>query len=150
MFEAFINYRGTARNLWTSLHSRIAIDNCTNFHSLFPVLTDSQVKTSRALITTNLKVDDAGYINAESLLHTTLICSSNRRTMNLRTARRIHLKRSSRLLLLVSCWHYIRLFEGRGHSYLFNSLKSPLNIRPLSTDGQPVSVNSNQVESSMF
>ena len=70
--------------------------------------------------------------------------------MNLRTARRIHLKRSSRLLLLVSCWHYIRLFEGRGHSYLFNSLKSPLNMRPLATDGQPVSLNSNQVESSMF
>ena len=32
------------------------------------------------------------------------------------------------------------IFKSCGHSYLLNTLKSLLSIRPLSTDGNPISV----------
>jgi hypothetical protein len=69
--EAFSKYGGTPRNLLNKSPDqveneiRIAINNCTNFGSLFTISTDLQEKTSYALITINPEVDNAGVLERE-------------------------------------------------------------------------------------
>lgn len=69
LLEAISKYGGTARNILNKSPEqaeneiRTDINNSTDFRSLFPTSHDFPEKTSRALITINPKVDDAGVLN---------------------------------------------------------------------------------------
>ena len=159
LFEAFSKYGGTARNLLNKSPEQvedeisIAINRCTNFRSLFPISTDLQEKTSHALITIDPKVDEAGVLQprvyqgriSSPYILNLLLNSKDHEFANgakdtFKTFIQAAFTRSAAGII----------FESRGHSYLFNSLKSPLTIRPLSTVGQPVSVNLKHIESNRF
>lgn len=149
LFEAFRKYGGTARNLLTRSPKRVeseigfAISNCTNFSSLFPASRDFREETSHALITIDPKVDDAGLLDraeydgqiATPYILNLLVISKNREFAN-------GMKDTFRTFMLNPFTRSAPgvIFEGRGHLYLFSSLKSPLIIQPLSMDENPVSV----------
>ncbi|EDR14225.1 uncharacterized protein LACBIDRAFT_322087 [Laccaria bicolor S238N-H82] len=100
-------------------------------------------ETSHALITIDPKVDDAGLLDraeydgqiATPYILNLLVISKNREFAN-------GMKDTFRTFMLNPFTRSAAgvIFEGRGHLYLFSSLKSPLIIQPLSMDEKPVSV----------
>jgi len=156
LFEAFCKYGGTARNLFDKPPERVeeeirtAIKNCTNLSTLFLISSDLQEKTSHALITIDVRIDDAGVLHrigyrsqvSSPYILDLLVALKGRRFLNetLKTLIEAALTRSMGGVL----------FEARGHSYLLKSLESPLIIWPLSTGGNPISVNLKHVQRISF
>ena len=159
LFEAFCKFGGTARNLFDKDPAMVegeihtAIKNCTNFSTLFLFSGDFHDKTSHALITINPNVDEAGVlqrwayrgrVTSPYILDLFVLLKDHQFVKcmkdTLKTLIQSALTRSMGGVL----------FEARGHPYLLKSLESPLIIRPLSTGGNPVSVNLKHVQRISF
>ncbi|KIK08519.1 hypothetical protein K443DRAFT_672535 [Laccaria amethystina LaAM-08-1] len=155
LFEAFCKYGGTARNLFDKDPARVedgittAIKNCTDFSTLFLFSSDFHDQPSHALITINPNIDEAGVlqrwayrgrVTSPYILKLLLVMKDHRFANGM--------KDTLKTLIRAAFTRYMGgvLFEARGHPYLLKSLESPLVIRPLSTGGNPVSVNLKHVE----
>lgn len=138
--ESFVKYGGTARNLLSKSRGRVeeeittAINNCTDLKTLFPTSSGFQDQTSHALIAIDPRADDAGVLQREKYqgriasryIRDLLLNSRNRQLADGMTDTLKMLIQSDITRAAAGI-----LFEGVGHRYLFNSLKSPLHIRSL-------------------